>query len=126
MSSNPAVIPAVIEQHADEAAFLWLLRDYAVRAPHYTLSDLAQLDNRVDAHIDGLRIAADGGWEISKNSLSESDTGEFLLLGYWRLRVVITITFKLFSIPARYRFNCFEASSPPWVGFLMRRLKSTS
>jgi uncharacterized protein (TIGR02270 family) len=76
MNSNPAVIPVVIEQHAEEAAFLWLLRDAAVYAPHYSLADLAHLDNRVEAHIDGLRIAAEAGWEICKEALGREEVGE--------------------------------------------------
>lgn len=28
------VIPIIIEQHAEDAAFHWLLRDSAVHAPH--------------------------------------------------------------------------------------------
>jgi hypothetical protein len=45
------IIPIIVEQHAGEAAFLWLLRDAAVRAPHYSLKDLARLDDRVEAHM---------------------------------------------------------------------------
>jgi len=71
-----SVIPAVIEQHAEKAAFLWLLRDAAVHEPHYSLSDLAYLDNRVEAHIDGLRIAGDDGWNILKETLVWEDAGE--------------------------------------------------
>jgi hypothetical protein len=52
--TNIAVIESIVEQHAEEAAFLWLLRDAAVRAPHYSLKDLADIDERVEAHIDGL------------------------------------------------------------------------
>ncbi len=61
----------IIEQHSEEAAFLWLLRGSAVSAPHYKLKDLAKLDDRIDAHIDGLRIAEDAGWEILKKQLEE-------------------------------------------------------
>ena len=70
-----SVIPVIIEQHAEEAAFLWLLRDAAVHEPHYSLSDLAHLDNRVEANIDGLRIAGDG-WNILKETLVWEDAGE--------------------------------------------------
>jgi len=42
-----SVIPAVIEQHAEKAAFLWLLRDASVHEPHHSLFDLAHPDNRV-------------------------------------------------------------------------------
>jgi len=56
-----AIIEDIVSQHAEEAAFLWLLRSYATRAPHYDLADLAALEERVDAHLDGLRIAGDAG-----------------------------------------------------------------
>lgn len=70
-----SIIPAIIEQHAEEAAFLWMQRDAAASEPHYSLSDLAALDERVEAHIDGLRIAAQPGWEICSDALDEPDAG---------------------------------------------------
>jgi uncharacterized protein (TIGR02270 family) len=69
-------IPDVLTQHAEEAAFLWLLRDRAVREPHYSLSDLVHLDLRVEAHIDGLRVAGSDGWEICKAALTHEEPGE--------------------------------------------------
>lgn len=47
MTSAAAVIPTIISQHAEEAAFLWILRKTAVRAPHYLPRELAKLDDRV-------------------------------------------------------------------------------
>ncbi len=70
------VIPIIIEQHAEDAAFNWLLRDADVSDLHYSLDDLAKLDNRVEAHIDGLRIAGDEGWEICRDTLSWEEEGE--------------------------------------------------
>jgi len=69
-------IAAVVGQHAEEAAFQWLLRDSAVSAPHYDLADLAKLDGRVDAHIDGLRIAGDQGWNLCAEALEHQEAGE--------------------------------------------------
>ena len=74
--SNIAVIESIVEQHAEEAAFLWLLRDAAVQAPHYSLNDLADIDERVEAHIDGLRIAEDVGWTICADALAHEEPGE--------------------------------------------------
>jgi uncharacterized protein (TIGR02270 family) len=74
--SPSMVIPAVIAQHAEDAAFHWLLRDAAVCAPHYSLDDLVKLDNRLDAHIDGLRIAGDAGWKICQEQLGWEEPGE--------------------------------------------------
>ncbi|MEE9344924.1 MAG: TIGR02270 family protein [Methylococcales bacterium] len=70
------IIPHIIDQHAEEAAFLWLLRNNAVDAPHYNLNDLAKLDDRVDAHLDGLRIAGDYGWQACCENLQVKESGE--------------------------------------------------
>lgn len=69
-------ISSVLEQHAEEAAFLWTLRADAVHAPHYSLRDLAKLDLRVEAHMDGLRIAGPYGWNILKEALALQAPGE--------------------------------------------------
>lgn len=76
---TPSVIPHIIDQHAEEAAFLWLLRHNAVYAPHYNLKDLAKLDGRVEAHIDGLRIAGDYGWEACCHNLEFKERGEVFI-----------------------------------------------
>lgn len=70
------VIPHIIDQHGEEAAFLWLLRDAAIKAPHYSVSDLADLDERVEAHLDGLRIAGEYGWEVCLRNLELKEPGE--------------------------------------------------
>ena len=66
----------IVGQHAEEAAFLWLLRAAAVRAPHYRLKDLAKLDNRVEAHVDGLRVAGEAGWQLASDQLKFEEPGE--------------------------------------------------
>lgn len=66
----------IVTQHAEEAAFHWLLRDRAVRAPHYSLRRLNILDTRLDAHLDGLRIAGDAGWELCREQLAWKEAGE--------------------------------------------------
>ena len=78
----PTIIPEVVSQHAEEAAFLWLLRDSAVGAPHYKPIDLQRLDNRVEAHIDGLRVAGDPGWDIVwKQAEERPEPGELFAAG---------------------------------------------
>lgn len=69
-------ITNMLDQHTEEAAFLALLRDYAVRAPHYDLKHLATLDQRVEAHLDGLRIAGLPGLEALLQSLAPNARGE--------------------------------------------------
>jgi uncharacterized protein (TIGR02270 family) len=67
----PKVIAEVVDQHAEESAFLWLLRDAAISAPHYLLTDLSRLDGRIAAHLDGLRAAGEPGTEIVNRALVE-------------------------------------------------------
>jgi uncharacterized protein (TIGR02270 family) len=66
----------VFERYASEAAFLWSLRDSAVRDPLYDLESLCELDERLETHLDGLRLAGDAGWEICKDALEDGETGE--------------------------------------------------
>jgi uncharacterized protein (TIGR02270 family) len=78
----PPIIRSIVEQHAEEAAFLWLLRDVAVDAPHYALRHLARLDERVEAHVDGLRVAGEPGWAIAlAQSEQHQAAGEMFAAG---------------------------------------------
>lgn len=72
----PPIVPIVVALHAEEAALLWLRRDLAVAAPHYQLQDLADLDGRLAAHLDGLRIAGDAGWAICLEELKSEEPEE--------------------------------------------------
>lgn len=55
-----APIPAIVAQHAEEAAHLRLLRGVLVRAPHVRLPQLARHDERLAAQLDGLNVAGSG------------------------------------------------------------------
>src|SRR5262249_50028292 len=72
---------AVVARHADDAPFLWWLRDRAVLAPHYSLKDLARLDERVEAHVDGLRVAGEYGWRMAAKTLEREGPGAVFALG---------------------------------------------
>lgn len=65
----------VLSQHADEAGFLWTLRAAAITEPHFGLKDLAALDERVAAHLDGLWNALDLAWEMCAGPASDGDAG---------------------------------------------------
>ncbi|HSX64731.1 MAG TPA: TIGR02270 family protein [Pseudoxanthomonas sp.] len=70
------VVSIVLNQHVEEASFLAVLRDYALRAPHYDLNELSKLDDRIEAHLDGLRIAGSSGLEILLVQLGPHAIGE--------------------------------------------------
>jgi uncharacterized protein (TIGR02270 family) len=67
------IIPEIVSQHAEEASFLWLLRNAAVYAPHYVLADLVRIDNRIESHLDGLRANGESGLTICKELLGQNE-----------------------------------------------------
>lgn len=70
------LITDVLTQHTEEASFLGLLRSIAVRQPHYDLNHLSTLDNRIEAHLDGLRIAGPVAIETLLEQLNPNAQGE--------------------------------------------------
>src|SRR5262245_5057860 len=72
MRSTSIVIPDIVDQHAAEAAFLWRQRDRATDQPHFTLRHLAKLEERIEAHIDGLRVAGSLGLASAVDQLKEA------------------------------------------------------
>jgi uncharacterized protein (TIGR02270 family) len=76
------VIPVIMAQFAEESAFLWHLRDQAVAQPHYSLPTLLMLDDRVEAHVDGLRVAGEAGWQFARDQiLGKGRPGEVFAAG---------------------------------------------
>ena len=77
------IIATVVEQHAEEAAVLWHLRAAAVGQPHYLAWELSKLDHRLDAHLDGLTVAGDDGWQFALEQLdAHAEPGETFACAY--------------------------------------------
>lgn len=74
-------IPGIVEQHQEDAASLWSLRDNAVGVSSFRLADLLRHDERVEAHIDGLRIAEESGWSALLDELAQGGAGDFFVAG---------------------------------------------
>jgi len=71
-----APIPAVVSQHAEEAAILRNTRSVLVRAPHVKLHHLRRLDDRIAAHLDGLAVAGEFGSRLCEAALERPGKGE--------------------------------------------------
>jgi uncharacterized protein (TIGR02270 family) len=66
----------ILQQHALGAGSLWLLRDLAVGDPAYDLDGVAALDERIEAHLDALRLAEEAGFAVSMEGLADAEAGE--------------------------------------------------
>jgi len=64
------------EQFASDGAFLWMLRSVAIKQPHYNAKDVAQLEQRIDAQLDGLLSSIEQGWQVCKQGLDVVGPGE--------------------------------------------------
>jgi uncharacterized protein (TIGR02270 family) len=74
-------IPEIVDQQQENAVSLWLVRDKAVGASSFRLADLVKLDERIEASIDGLRIAEAGGWSASHDELEDGGAGGYFVAG---------------------------------------------
>ena len=75
MGARSPVIASVLEQHADEVSMLFELREHVADARDLTLGTLAEIDSRVDAHLDGLRIAGKEGLQRLAPGIAAADPG---------------------------------------------------
>jgi len=78
---SPSKVEEVAALHVEEAASLWGQRDAAIRAPHYVLKDLIKLEERLEAHLDGLRVADELGWEMIKQTAEGGAPGAVFAAG---------------------------------------------
>ena len=86
MIVKEAVIPEIAQLHLEEVVFLWQFRQRAVLSAEHTLDDLAELDERLQAHLEGLLIAAQDGWQLSADALEESGPGAVFASTWLRLK----------------------------------------
>jgi uncharacterized protein (TIGR02270 family) len=129
-----SVLPAVVQLHAEEAAFLWHLRDDVIRQPHYNLAEIAELDNRVEAHLDGLRVNGEPAWQTVKEQAEQfGEAGEVFAATVLALesgeRDRLEPLFALAGAAPeleRPLISAFGWTSAPVVSGLMRALMSSA
>lgn len=79
------VLREIIRQHAEMAAFLWTVYDHHLlnpdENPDMDAERLARLVERLEAHLDGLRVAGEVGREIAQERYKEfPETGELFVV----------------------------------------------
>jgi uncharacterized protein (TIGR02270 family) len=76
MSSAAAQpILSVVREHVAEASFLSNVRVDLVHAPHVRLLELRRHDERIAAHLDGVAVAGEEGWQACTAVLDSPSAG---------------------------------------------------
>ncbi|WP_028877413.1 TIGR02270 family protein [Teredinibacter turnerae] len=76
----------VLEQHVEDAAFLWVLRSAAVDQPHYLTSDIEALEQRLNANLDGIVASLQRSWPLCCEATSFEEGGEAFVLAVTAFR----------------------------------------
>jgi len=67
----------IYEQYVDEASFLWLMHTIAVDQPHYGVTELRNLEKRIESQLTGLIGNLDISWAICEQRIEDgADSGE--------------------------------------------------
>src|SRR3989449_11130807 len=66
-------IPDILEEHIEELAVLWGQRQIAVHDPDYTIRELAHLEDRIAAHLDGVLAVGEVALPLLEETLSDDD-----------------------------------------------------
>jgi uncharacterized protein (TIGR02270 family) len=83
----PDVIPALIRRHAEDAAFYWLQHDASGYSPRLSLGGLERFSNLLAAHLEGIEVAGDAGWQPSLAALQQwKQTGEAFVCAHTALQ----------------------------------------
>ncbi len=67
----------IIDDHIGESSFLWIQRSNAIQSPNYSPQQFSDLDERLAAHIDGLRVAGEEGWQLAESLLENEGPEDF-------------------------------------------------
>jgi len=76
------ILPDVIEEHFDEACFLWKQRARVLGSRIDTLRELVRTEERLLAHIDGLIVGGPAAWALLEPSLEAGNERQLTVLGW--------------------------------------------
>jgi uncharacterized protein (TIGR02270 family) len=81
--STRRIAPEAVRQHVELAAFLWAQRDTLSLDDPADAGTISEIDQRVEANLDGLRIAGSAAWPAIDTVIKDfHDKGELFVAGW--------------------------------------------
>jgi uncharacterized protein (TIGR02270 family) len=105
---RPPVILDILEEHFSELDFLWEQRERWLFSPEWTLKELAAIEERAEAHLDGLRIGGGHSVDIARPFLTDEETGAataatFVLMAFDSPPLQMEVVHALATAPPQSR-----------------------
>jgi uncharacterized protein (TIGR02270 family) len=82
----PTLLLDLLAEHLEEFQFLWTLREQALWSPLYKPAKLAELEERVEAHVEGLLLGGEHLPPLVREHLAADDPVEAFCAAYVLLR----------------------------------------
>src|SRR5690349_21859041 len=89
-----AFIPDIADEHYDELQFLWSQRRNALRSAAYTMREMRMLEERIEAHVQGLLVLGEHLPGFIAAGLASSDEMAAFAAAYSLLRLGIADAFE--------------------------------
>ncbi|MCL4204038.1 MAG: hypothetical protein KJ000_16165 [Pirellulaceae bacterium] len=86
MNAKFPVVPSVLNEHLEQLTMLWQQRQDAQRSPDYLREDVARLDERLEAHVDGLLLAGEQAIPLLEESLASEEPAAVFAAAFVLLR----------------------------------------
>ena len=80
-------IPDIAAEHYEELQFLWMQRRSALRSPAYTMREMRMLEERIEAHVQGMLVLGDRLGEFVADGLAGDDEMPAFAAAYVLLRL---------------------------------------
>ncbi|MER9851174.1 HEAT repeat domain-containing protein [Mesorhizobium sp. M0106] len=127
IASPQRIAVEVVRQHVEQAAFLWAQRDTWSLEDPPDEAVIAEIGQRLEINLDGLRIAGSAAWPFVDRQLADfPDKGEFFVAGWMAIeqedakRVDSTIEAARQAGERRGLVGAFSWHKPQKIGKLVR------
>ncbi|MER8796211.1 HEAT repeat domain-containing protein [Mesorhizobium sp. M0814] len=127
IASPQRIAVEVVRQHVEQAAFLWAQRDTWSLEDPPDEAVIAEIGQRLEINLDGLRIAGSAAWPFVDRQLADfPDKGEFFVAGWMAIeqedakRVDSTIEAGRQAGERRGLVGAFSWHKPQKIGKLVR------